>query len=211
MGFAEVKEIYYLLKLKDVVQNNPFTWQSQAGKKVVRGITSYMYMEEVGYTDSHCKVREKNWRNWNYFFVLFFPCRKKGGCHQHADLSCPDMLTDVCTYWNSNLTCAHAPKLHLHVHLYSVHVHRHMYSKVHLHVYKVSFQHFSKRSKMLCWLIWKDNIKYHTWKLIHKERKKLLPFLSFKIASYYHCNDFKLFKVQKRTGTQNQCLLFCKI
>ena len=128
VGFAEVKEIYYLPKLKDVVQNQSFHLTITSRKKNKKQSRerknqfTYMYMEEVSYTDSHCRQSEKKMKKLKWFFFLFFlfSCSKKVGWQRLSQHAFPHMLADVCA-------CTQT---------------------VHLHVHKTSFQHFNKRSKM---------------------------------------------------------------
>ena len=104
-----------------------------------------MYMEEVGYTDSHCRQSEKEKNEieiifclFSTFFFFFFFMQKKrwvattcltlifNTCLQtHAHVL--QQYFYMCTCTQTTFTCAH------------VHFHMHMY------VHKVSLQHFSKR------------------------------------------------------------------
>ena len=77
-----------------------------------------MYMEEVGYTDSHCRQSEKKKKEIEIFFCLFssfiffifFHAEKKVGGNNMPNTHIQHLLAD---------TCACTPIVLLHVHMHS--------------------------------------------------------------------------------------------
>ena len=134
-----------------MVQNNPFTWQSQAGKKKSRERNNQLHTctwkRLVTLTVTADKVRRKKWNRNNFlsffflfffFFFFFFHAEKKVGGNNMPNTHIQHLLAD---------TCACTPTVLLHVHKHSNYIYMCTCTLpyMHMYVHKVSLQHFSKR------------------------------------------------------------------